>query len=183
MNEVIFLFLNQFQDGGTFTTVLIFILADILILSFAIGLFVYFYTSLNHRKAIKDITVIILAGFVAWAMADVIKYIFPSDRPFMVLESANALFERGGNNSFPSGHTAFISSIAMMFYFYNKKISIWMFIAVFFVGIGRVMSGMHWPVDILGGFVLGVIVACAARYVYVLYQKYYSWSERLQFWK
>ena len=183
MNEAVFLFLNQFQNGSAFTNTLIFVLADILILSFLIALYFYIITADNHRQAIKNSTLIVLSGLLAWAFADLIKYIFPHDRPFVALDSINVLFERGGTNSFPSGHTAFISSVATMFYFYNKKIGVGMFFVVLLVGVGRVMSGMHWPSDILGGVILGGVVAFSIFHIYRVYQKYYSWSERLKFWK
>ena len=183
MNEVIFLYLNQFQGQSLFLDVIIFLMSDILVLSFIVAIFIYVYTSDNHRRAIKNSTIILLAGLIAWALADIIKYIFPVGRPFTVSDSVKVFFERGGDGSFPSGHTAFISSVATMFYFYNKRIFFWMLAVVVAVGLGRVISGMHWPVDVLGGLTLGVVVALSIQYIYMRYQKYFSWAERIVFWK
>jgi undecaprenyl-diphosphatase len=54
----------------------------------------------------------------------------------------------------------------MAVYFYNKKISIWFFVAAFLIGLARVFTGVHYPLDILGGAVIGIFVGWLTLVIY-----------------
>jgi membrane-associated phospholipid phosphatase len=60
-------------------------------------------------------------------------------------------------NSFPSGHTTSIFSLACLlaFYFPNPRYQIGFLAVAWLVGLSRVMVGQHFPLDVLGGALLG----------------------------
>ena len=66
--------------------------------------------------------------------------------------------------SFPSGHAAFFFALAMAVYFFNKKWGLVFFSAAILMTIARVISGVHYPTDILGGAVIGVATAYIVFY-------------------
>ena len=78
-------------------------------------------------------------------ITNIIRWILPRTRP------------NGELDSFPSGHAAFYFAIAAVVYFYNKKLGILFFIASFLMGLSRVFSGVHWPSDIIGGALVGIL--------------------------
>jgi undecaprenyl-diphosphatase len=61
--------------------------------------------------------------------------------------------------SFPSGHATFFMALAVSIFLSHKKAGyLFMFFALL-IGIARIIAGVHFPVDILGGFVIGALVA------------------------
>jgi len=100
-------------------------------------------------------------------IAEIIKIIVHRSRPYLVLETAKKLItENTDFKSFPSGHAAIFFAIAMAIWFYNKKLGIWFFVAAIIMGIARIFVGVHWPSDILGGAVIGIVSGIIVRIIY-----------------
>jgi undecaprenyl-diphosphatase len=73
--------------------------------------------------------------------------------------------------SFPSGHATFFMALGFGIFFSHKKAG---YVFIFFallIGIARIIAGVHFPVDILSGFILGAIIAYLVR---VIYNKIYK---------
>ncbi|MEK7498006.1 MAG: phosphatase PAP2 family protein [Patescibacteria group bacterium] len=101
-----------------------------------------------------------LSIILAWTFAEMIKEIYHTTRPF-ILEGKNPLvmFIPAANGSFPSSHTAAAFALALTIWLHDKKVGFFYLIAALLVGAARVLANVHYPVDILGGAVLGIIVA------------------------
>jgi len=84
-----------------------------------------------------------------------VRFFVERSRPFITHNLPHLL--ENTSNSFPSGHTITIFSLATATYFFNKKLSYFLFISGLLIGMGRVMGAVHYPSDILGGIILGVI--------------------------
>ena len=100
-----------------------------------------------------------------------IKGIFKVPRPFDV-EGIRVLHsETATGYSFPSGHTNAFSNMMWSFALWYKKKNLFILAAVLplVVAFSRMYLGCHWPVDVLGGYVLGL----AAPFItYPLYKRY-----------
>ena len=57
--------------------------------------------------------------------------------------------------SFPSGHTGSSFAAAFALYYYNKKEGILALILAALIGFSRMYLSVHYPTDVLAGFVLG----------------------------
>lgn len=91
-------------------------------------------------------------------IAEPIKILVHRARPYIVLETAKKIITGDTDfKSFPSGHAAIIFAIATAVYFFNKKLGIWFFVGAILIGISRIFVGVHWPTDILGGAVIGIV--------------------------
>lgn len=106
----------------------------------------------------KEILLVFFSSALAWFLAYILKLIFHTERPFVLFPQVSALFNEIGF-AFPSGHATFFMALAFALFFNHKKIG---YIFIFFaliIGIARIISGVHFPVDILGGFILGYAIA------------------------
>ena len=89
---------------------------------------------------------------------EIIRYVLPIPKPFME-NDVNLLFHCVSVPSFPSGHAAFYFALSGVIFYYFKKAGIAVFGASFLICMARVFCGVHWPLDIAAGFVVGVFTA------------------------
>ncbi len=111
----------------------------------------------------KEILLVFVSAMIAWAGAWILKHLVGSLRPFVALQNVHQLFPESGF-AFPSGHATFFSALAAAMYMYHKKIGIMFGVGAILIGLARIIGGVHFPVDILGGYILGISVACIAYY-------------------
>ncbi len=179
MNEIIFYALNSlagynwlFDKGVNF-----FANQFPFLLIGALGVFLWMHRDKEGgiKKHSRDLFVVVTAAFAAWLIARAIKYIFPHDRP-SVLESTTVLFTADDNSSFPSGHATFFAALPVALYFYHKRIALWYALGALFIGLARIIGGVHWPLDILAGYILGGIIGGGVYFAY----KTYFYERQLQ---
>ena len=97
---------------------------------------------------------LVSAAFARVVIVALIRWIWPRPRPF--IENNVNLLLTHNSSAFPSGHAAFFFALSTVIYFYNKKFGILFFLASFLICISRVFVGIHWPLDILAGAVVGI---------------------------
>jgi undecaprenyl-diphosphatase len=88
-----------------------------------------------------------------------LKWIFMRPRPLENFLRENFLVERDTGYSFPSGHAINASSgTAILSYFYKGKIRFLFYGLAILTAISRVYIGVHYPLDVLFGSVIGLII-------------------------
>lgn len=109
----------------------------------------------------------ILAVAFAWGIAQVVKALFPTVRPFELndLTPLTLLPRKGG--AFPSGHSAAAFALATTIWLHDKKVGLIYIISALTVGIARVLGNVHYPIDILGGAILGSATSFLAEKVHL----------------
>ncbi len=112
---------------------------------------------LIQGKGREIISIFFSAGF-AYGIACLLKILIHTDRPFIALSNITILFTETGY-AFPSAHSTLIAALAFAVYFKHKRLGYICFIAALLIGIARIAAGVHFPIDIVGGYVLGFIVA------------------------
>ena len=132
------------------------------------GLGVFLVTHKDKKKGARDLAVVVTAAFAAWLVARGIKYFFPHERP-SVLHTTKVLFVPDDMQSFPSGHATFFAALPAALYFYHKRIAFWYAAGALLIGLARIIGGIHWPFDILAGYVIGGIIGGGVYYVYQMY--------------
>lgn len=99
-------------------------------------------------------------------LTEIIRYFYHSVRPYAALNLTPLFIDTA--YSFPSGHTIFIFALATGVWYVNRPLAYVLYAMGLLIGLARVASGVHYPSDILGGAVLGVLVAVG---VYSVYEK------------
>ncbi|MCX6753933.1 MAG: phosphatase PAP2 family protein [Candidatus Nomurabacteria bacterium] len=110
------------------------------------------------RDKWKEIFLIIFSPAIAWVIASLLKVLIHTNRPFIILSNIHTLFAESGY-AFPSGHATAISALAFAIYFKNKRLGYVFMIAGLLIGLARVAGGVHFPIDIIGGYIVGFLVA------------------------
>lgn len=134
-------------------------------LIFIIGLMVLaVLAKLKSRTRWEFTAAVILAGVTALILSKLASTLYYHPRPF-VTSGVQPLVAHAANNGFPSDHTTVAAALAMVIYFYRRKLGAITFVLAALVGIGRVAAHVHSPVDILGGAVLGVLAGSAGYWL------------------
>ena len=100
---------------------------------------------------------VISGGIARFGVNEIVHLFYHRSRPFITYRLHPLLFDNGW--SFPSGHASFFFATATVIYLYNKKWGIGFFIATLVATISRVAAGLHYPSDILGGMIIGILTA------------------------
>ncbi|MFP3975195.1 MAG: phosphatase PAP2 family protein [Chloroflexota bacterium] len=118
--------------------------------------------SKNQWGAMCASTSLGFANLAVWLLNHVAKF-DPWPRPFEVHESAREaaeiVFYFPGDPSFPANVAASIFAAAMGMWFYSRKASTPVFVLAFLWSFARVYAGVHYPLDVLGGAVIGMVIA------------------------
>ena len=143
--------------------------ASIIFLADYFGYFVVaaFFTLLFLAPFYKDksrvfLTAVISVVLSRFTITEIIRFSYCRSRPFAA-HIVKQLVETN-HCSFPSGHAALFFALAMAIYFYNKKWGAWFFSAAVLMGLARIIAGVHYPLDILGGAAVGILSAYAIFY-------------------
>lgn len=95
---------------------------------------------------------------VALCISEVLSTVLNTPRPF-VMEVGRTLIEHDATGAFPSNHMTIFSGIALSYYFSVKREIGRLLIAVaWLVAWSRIYVGVHFPIDMLGGFLIAFMV-------------------------
>ncbi len=163
-NQDIFLKINSFSGKSHFLDSLMKIAAGYMPYIFIILLF-YLWFSQRKNEALY-------AGYATSLGVGInllIGLFYFHNRPFMD-HLGTTLLSHKTENSFPSDHTTFTVSIALMLLTFKstRTLGIISTFLALWCGLARVYAGVHYPFDILGSIVVSII---AVTFIIVLRDK------------
>jgi undecaprenyl-diphosphatase len=111
-------------------------------------------SSLVWRRALPFVLTL-LAVAAADGLASLLKAAIGAKRP----AEPDALITIPHSHSFPSGHTATAFAAATVLSALLPRGAAGFFVLAAAIGYSRIYVGVHWPLDVVGGAVVGVVTA------------------------
>jgi undecaprenyl-diphosphatase len=102
---------------------------------------------------------VVLADAIADLIAFGLRAAVGRPRPPAVYAEPEPLVHVPHGGSFPSGHAATSFACATVLAFAVPRYSVALFVLAAAIAWSRVYVGVHYPLDVLGGAILGVLVA------------------------
>lgn len=158
LNQTLFLAIHQFAGRHLWLDDLGIFFAQYLAYFLVAAFLVLAYYQLGWRRKLYvfcegAIAVMLSRGLVT----EVIRLFYHHVRPFSFYNFTPLIQEAGW--SFPSGHMAWFFALSLTVWYVNRTWGWWFFGLSFVMGIARIYVGVHWPLDILGGIVVGLLSA------------------------
>ncbi len=126
------------------------------------------------RGKIAAIGVILLIVVTDQTGGHLLKDLIQRVRPCNALNDAITPLGCTGSYSFPSNHAFNNFAAATFYYRLFPKLKWVLFITASLIALSRVYLGLHYPSDILGGAVLGVIFGYAFAEIAILINDHYK---------
>ena len=134
--------------------------AEVIFLALVAGWFVYGLARRESRDRLGAIAAVLAAG-AALAVNQVIAHFWARPRPFTAHSTVHVLLSRSTDPSFPSDHAAAAFAIATIAILVRPRLGTAVVLLAVIVGYARVYVGAHYPGDVLGGALVGIVVAVA----------------------
>jgi len=133
---------------------------------------------LFYRKDKTFAYVLAIAPLVGEIIKSLLKNYYREPRPAFF--GCSVLTKYMDQFSFPSGHTIFYTIFFGLIAYYCVKhfndfwVKIGLVVAIFLIstiGYSRVYLGAHWPIDVVGGYIIGGAILTIAIFAYEFYGK------------
>ena len=113
----------------------------------------------GKRGRIFGVLIVLTIIFSDQISSTLLKPLIGRLRPCKALEGFRLLVHCGSKYGFPSSHATNGAAIATMFSVYSRKWTpIWILFA-FFIGVSRIYVGVHYPSDVVSGWILGILIS------------------------
>lgn len=161
-NISLFFLIFGLSNHSTVTDNLMTFGAEYLIYLTLVGMFIVTLKGkANERKALL---LTILALPIAVIIIKIIHLFISEPRPFVSYDIV-PLINHQADASFPSRHATIMAVVAFSYTYFKSKWASLFLILMLLVGLSRIYVGVHYPLDIIGGFVVGLISLIVTRQI------------------
>lgn len=164
LNSDLFLAVNQLAGENAILDASAIFIAEVMpFILIGVMVSLWFFADLNKKR------ISFFAGYsvlLALLLSYLIGVFYFHPRPF-VLNLGSQLVEHAADTSFPSDHTTFIFAIASSYLFSREtlKLGVLLVLLSFLAGLARVFVGVHFPFDIIGAGLVGVVSSLSIKYL------------------
>ena len=154
INQILFIQFNQISElTGALLWANLTLLGDPIIL---------LCVALSLHAAVPSVSFAILPTMlIGGSSVFFFKWFFAVVRPPGVLQDIIVIGQAPISGAFPSGHTTGVFALATLLILLipNRHIKVAIFLFALLIGLSRIAVGVHWPLDVSSGIILGWISA------------------------
>ena len=181
LNLSLFSWINASPEASNTSIHFAFFIANDLLYCMIL-LFAWFWLRGNYDTK-KQILKAFIFTSIAILISQCISHVYYHPRPF-VMEVGRTLIYHAPNGSFPSDHMLIFSSIAFSYLFSaQRKLGVFLLVMAWLVAWSRVYLGVHFPLDMLGAFLLAFALNFFGLKLWNLYKDtIMQWALTLHFY-
>jgi undecaprenyl-diphosphatase len=124
----------------------------------------------QSRNARHGVIAAGLAAALGLALAHGITMVWDRPRPYEAHPGVHLFVAPSGDPSFPSDHAAAAFAIAVSLFLRSRRVGLFALGMAVVLGVARVAVGAHYPLDVVGGALVGTAAALVL------------WIEPVRFW-
>ncbi len=109
----------------------------------------------RYKQGIEVLLSVGTTAIVVW----IIKVIVAYPRPFIVLADVTPLVSATPFESFPSAHAALTMALAVTVVPFHRHVGHLLIAFALLVGLSRLYVGVHYPFDVIVGYIIGYGIA------------------------
>ncbi len=123
----------------------------------AVGLF-YFFQVPREINRLRYLFTLLASTAGSYLLSAIIGFAYGRGRPFASFADAHQLIVTSfSHKSFPSSHATVAFALAGTVFWFNKPLGVALLAAAFLVSWGRVFVGVHYPLDVTAGALIGLL--------------------------
>lgn len=166
LDKVLFFLINVYLAGPVTNTVMPIITNDNLLRLIYAGIVVSLLWFGDKRLRWLALFSLITIVATDQLSAGFLKPLIARPRPCHIFTDINLLVGCGGGYAMPSSHAANVFGQAFVLSRNIKHIGWPFFIFAILVSISRIFVGVHYPGDVIGGFVVGAVCGLIISWLY-----------------
>lgn len=131
----------------------------------------------GQTKDKKAFLLIILSIPISVIFIKIIHLFYFEPRPFITYNFIS-LVKEANDASFPSRHATISGVLAFSYIYFKSKWALAFIFAAVWVGLSRVYVGVHYPLDIIGGFITAAAALIISQQIFKLI-RIFKWPNHL----
>ncbi|MEC8461255.1 MAG: phosphatase PAP2 family protein [Pseudomonadota bacterium] len=130
----------------------------------AVGVYLFWASAHNYTSSLSTSLMAFLLDLPSFML---LKKIFKRPRPCVILSHCKHALEPRDQFSMPSGHAAAAALMACQLSHFYPQVKLISYTWALLIGLSRVLLGVHYPMDVLFGFVLGICCSKISLFLWV----------------